>query len=348
MGNTEHIKRPTVISIFIHMIIWLLVLHLEFDLSGLVESFIISFVEQEKYIDHAFLIIPSLIVLFYWNSHYLIPRFLNRKSWWKYLIILGASVLSLLYLGYFSIGLLFQNGYDSQVEPIDFFDHSFILHLIVIGISTSLGISKIAMENAKQKKRAEQKQKEAELKYLNAQFNPHFLYNTLNGIYAQAVEEEAPKTTEAILKLSEIMRYPIKHGLKSKVHLKDEISFIEDYIALQRLRLGEDYPITFEKEGSLEGIEIMPFSLMPLVENAFKYGISQRDKTAILFDLRTTKDTIQFTTKNKINKLEDKASHRTGIENLRLRLNLVYNQSHTLNLTEKDENYWVELILNIV
>ena len=100
------------------------------------------------------------------------------------------------------------------------------------------------------------KQKDAELKYLSNQFNPHFLHNTLNGIYAKAIEENAPKTTELILRLSEIMRYPINQGLKDEVTLREELDFIESYINLQKLRLGDDYPISFQKNGKLEGVNI--------------------------------------------------------------------------------------------
>ena len=324
----------------------MLILHLEFNLLGLLESFIVFFLEGEKYIDEAFLIIPLLIGLFYWNSHYLIPKFLKRDSWWKYIIILCVSFLIFFYSGVFVYKMFFENGYQSGFDDvIDYFDHSLILHLIVIGISTSLGISKIALQNATQKAVAEEKQKEAELKYLRNQFNPHFLFNTLNALYSLSTEEEATKTTEAILKLSEIMRYPINQGLKNKVALKDEILFIENYVALQKLRLGDDYPIIFQKEGDFTDLKIMPLCLIPIVENTFKYGISQRDKPSIYFSIKANNDSIQFLSKNRIIGENNANSHQIGIENLKLRLDIVYNSKYSLNLNKMQNDYSVELIL---
>ncbi len=347
MSKAKKISSHYFLTVFIHIVIWLLVLHLEFNLLGLVESFMMVFVDGVKFIDEAFIIIPTLVLLFYLNSHFLIPKYLNKKSWWKYLLALCLSFLALFYAGVFIGELSYDNGYDSEFDDvIYFFDHSLILHLIVVGISTSLGISKIAMKNAQQKELAQEKQKAAELKYLNAQFNPHFLHNTLNGIYAQAVEEDAHKTTEAILKLSEIMRYPINEGLKNKVSLHDEISFVENYIALQKIRLGNDYPITFEKKGNLKNIEVIPFLLMPFVENSFKYGVSQRDKTAIHLEINSSEKHLIFKIENNITKTENIHSHLIGIENVKLRLDIVYGKNYSLELKETDNKYFVELKIN--
>ena len=150
---------------------------------------------------------------------------------------------------------LFESGFEFEFsEPIEFYDHSLMLHLIVLGISSSLGISYLAMRKERQKNFAEQMQKQAELKYLNAHINPHFIYNTLNGLYAQALEEQAEKTTEYILQLSELMRYPINNVNKKSISLKEEIIFIDNFINLQRLRLGESYPVIFKKTGNLNNI----------------------------------------------------------------------------------------------
>ena len=343
MLNMKKIEPFSVLVAFIHVAIWLLVLQLAFDLFGLYGSFRTLW-EGEAYIDEAFVLIPTLVTLFYWNSHFLVPRYFNRKSWWKYVLGLLISFLVLFHLGYAVITLFFQWGYESGFsDPVGFYDYSLILHLVVIGISTSLGIANIAMKTTKQKEQAEKMQKEAEVKYLNAQINPHFLYNTLNGIYGQALEERAEKTTELILQLSEIMRYPLNNVSKETIPLIDEIAFVEKFITLQRLRLGEAYPITFTQTGNPKQFKIIPFILIPLVENAFKYGVSQKNKSPIDFYLEANENELKFVAKNKKIKSKETTSHLIGISNLEERLKLKYGENSALNISESEEDYIIEL-----
>jgi len=339
----KDIKLFSILTVFIHIAIWMLVIQLQYDLSGLWGSFN-TLLDGVRFVDEAFIAIPTLVVLFYWNSHFLVPNYLSQQSWWKYVLGLLISFLVLFHLGYFIIDILLEKGYESGFdESIHFYDHSLPLHLIVVGISTSLGISNIAMKTAKQKEQAEKMQKEAEMKYLNAQINPHFLYNTLNGIYAQALEDKAEKTTELILQLSEIMRYPLNNISKESIPLTDEVAFIKNFITLQRLRLGEEYPITFNKTGDFSPIKIIPFIIIPLVENAFKYGVSQKNQSPISFHLEIKENELFFLSKNKKITATETKSHLVGIRNLRARLHLKYGKRYSLNITETDRDYTAEL-----
>lgn len=343
MPDFNNVRLSSVLVVLIHTTIWLIVFQLLFNLAGLYDSIrVLS--AGEKYVDEAFLLIPTLIFLFYWNSHFLIPRYLSRKSWWRYLLLLLVSFLSVFYLGYGVVFVLFSKGFQfGFADPIDFYDYSLNLHLLVLGISSSLGISVLLIAKDKQRQHAEQMQQEAELKYLNAQINPHFLYNTLNGLYAQALEEDAEKTAEFTLQLSELMRYPLKNGSKANVLLSEEITFIENFIGLQRLRLGNDYPITFTQKGKLNELRIIPFVLIPFVENAFKYGVSQKDKFPICFNLEVTDGRLKFSSQNNKTSTEKAKSHLVGIENLKRRLDLIYGDNYSLNIVEGNEAYSVSL-----
>lgn len=348
MLKSKNILSTTAFAVVVHTSVWLLVLHLGFNLFGLLESFSLVFFEGEGYIDEAFLIIVTLVLLFYLNSHFLVPKYLNEKSWWKYLLLLIGSTLLSLYSGFFLFIYFIVIGYESGVENADdFFDLSLSIHLIIVGISTSLGINKIAIKNARLKNQAIAKQKESELKYLNNQFNPHFLFNTLNGIYALSTEEEALKTTEAILKLSEIMRYPISEGTKKEIALIQEIEFITDYIELQKLRLGDSYPIRFNFTGNYDYIKIAPLLFIPIIENAFKYGISQKKQSPISFSLSIHNNNLIFLSENEINNT-NVDSHHTGIENLTQRLNLLYGKKHLLTIENKDNNFYVKLEIPVL
>ncbi len=141
------------------------------------------------------------------------------------------------------------------------------------------------------------------------------------------------------------MRYPINQGLKNKVSLAEEVTFVEHYIALQKLRLGEDYPVIFEKKGNLDSFFIIPFVLMPLVENAFKYGISQKNRTPVIFRLSIQNKRLTFSTENAIVRPKDLQSHLVGIKNLKTRLHLVYSQNYLLEHTQSNGIYLVNLQL---
>lgn len=345
MGTKQELKTNGSLSVLIHFVFWAIVLHLLFDIAGLYYSFRELFYEGECRFDDAFIIVPLIIILFYLNTYYLIPHFLHQKSWWKYLIaiVLVFFVSTIIGRGIYQI--LQKFNYHFDLSLMDVTDGLVLFNLLTIGISSSLGISKMAFQNADKKRKAEAKQKEAELKYLNAQVNPHFLFNTLNSIYALSTIEEAPQTTEAILKLSEIMRYPLNEGSQEWVSLEKEIQFLEDYIDLQKIRLGENYPIKFEVKGHLEQSKIPPLLLIPLVENAFKYGVSQKEPTPILITINSQEKQIHFQCVNKIVKPENIQSHNLGINNLKSRLNLIFGTNYTLSNIQKGQEYFVDLKL---
>lgn len=343
-SKQDILNTPTT-KIAIHTILWLLILQLIFDLSGVYLSFKEFYFEGDTRVDEAFFIIPLIIGLFYWNSQILIPKYLNRKSWWKYLLGLIISLFLFLGIGYLCYNWVEQKGYFFEIDLIGFLEFLFLFNLIVIGISTSVALSKIAFQNAAQKRKAEEKQKEAELKYLTAQVNPHFLFNTLNTVYALANEENAHKTTDAILKLSEIMRYPIKEGAKPKVALSKEIKLLDNYLALQKLRLGNDYPIHFEKGEYSESIEIAPLLFIPFVENAIKYGVSSVHKYPISIAVFISPEYLIFKIENTIHKKTDSNSSKLGIENVKRRLKLLYPESHELDISKKENLFLVKLKL---
>jgi len=341
-------KYNTFVKAFFHFVFWALVIDFTFDFIGIYRSFKHLFIARDtNIIDEAFIFLPLAIAFFYWNYTYLTAKYLNEGKWGKYCIGLFLSILFIYFLSDGLYHFFKKTGYDFNLPNHRFLDHGIGFYTQSFLASTSLGVAKTAMNNLSKKREAEEKQKEAELKYLANQFNPHFLHNTLNGIYSKAIEENAPETTEAIVRLSEIMRYPINQGLKSQVSLIEEVQFIEDYIDLQRLRLGKDYPIYFEKEKNLDGINILPLSLIILVENSFKYGVSQKNKTPISFQLKLERSYLHFITENHFKNKENISSHNIGLQNLKSRLQLLYKEKYNLKTEVKEDKYVVVLKLGI-
>ena len=194
--------------------------------------------------------------------------------------------------------------------------------------------------------KAEAEKAMAELSFLKAQINPHFLFNTLNNIYMLSMMN-SEHTSESIMRLSNIMRYVTDDAVKDFVLLKDEIDCIRDYIELQRLRLGADAEINFKIVGNPDQKKIGPIILMTFIENAFKYGVTKKEKTIINISLKIEANTIDFSCENKIYPNASKLERAgVGIDNTQRRLKHLYPGNFNLNITQNNELFSVKLSLN--
>lgn len=186
---------------------------------------------------------------------------------------------------------------------------------------------------------------QAELLALKAQINPHFLFNTLNGIYTLALTN-SPATAESIMKLSNIMRYITDDAGEDFVALKDDVNCINNYISLQRLRLGDKIKICFEVAGDLEGKLVAPLLLMTFVENIFKNGISKHEAAPVTIRLNVSDEAIRLFCQNRIFANHNKVDRLgIGIANTRKRLEHAYPNSHQLSVNTDNGFYTVNLEL---
>lgn len=347
MNPKEGSTLPRAYRVLIHILLWLVFIQIIFDIGGLYYYLTQVISIKETKLDDAFLAIPFMILLFYGNALWLIPRFLKKGNWLKYLASFSIAY-TVWSLGLYSLFIWIEHlGYVFRIDRHEFLDGMFMISILVVLGSLSWSFAKIALQNSQKETLAKQKQQEAELKVLVAQFNPHFLFNTLNGLYGLSSSENAQQTTEAILKLSEIMRYPINKGTNKTVALSEEIDFISDYIDLQKLRFGEDYPIHFLKTHPIGEVEIMPLTFMPLVENAFKYGVSQRNKTPIHLSLTVKDGTLNFTVENEIILDKNVPSFKMGIENLKARLEIVHPDKYSIDLSQTERTYRATLNIQL-
>lgn len=186
----------------------------------------------------------------------------------------------------------------------------------------------------------------SELEYLKQQINPHFLFNALNSIYSLTILNSA-NSSDAVLKLSSILRYMLYETDKDKVQLSDEVEVVENYLGLQQLRLTNKTVVKFDKSGNLEPYRIEPMLLIPILENAFKYGVDSSTLTYIDITLKVSNYKLYFGCINKIVKQNDNVKNSgIGIKNIRRRLDLLYeNGSYKFSTISKDNNFYVELIL---
>ncbi|MFN8311052.1 MAG: histidine kinase [Chitinophagales bacterium] len=177
---------------------------------------------------------------------------------------------------------------------------------------------------------------EAELKFLREQINPHFLFNSINNIYALALEN-SPKTPEVILKLSELLRYMLYDSNKPKVELQSEVNCVESLLELFQLKFPERINVSFEVKGDLKHKMIVPNLFTPLVENAFKHGDFSSNKKAFLDIICVARSNyVYFSVKNSKSPIKDTGNQPggIGIENLKRRFQINYEPSGQLRFDE--------------
>lgn len=184
----------------------------------------------------------------------------------------------------------------------------------------------------------------AENAFLKNQLNPHFLFNTLNNIYSLALNQ-SPKTPEAVMKLSELMRYMLYESNQEKVSLETELTYLNNFIELQKMRYSRQTYIDFEVVGDVSSQRIAPLMLIPFVENAFKHGSVQDVNHPLSIRLLVNQNNLNFMVKNQLaNQNKDKYGG-IGLENIKKRLNLIYPNSYHLEIQNDADSYSTELNL---
>jgi two-component system LytT family sensor kinase len=220
-----------------------------------------------------------------------------------------------------------------------------VIFLMVFVLSTGIKVINQWLKSEQQAKEIATEKLKAELSFLKAQINPHFLFNTLNNIYALA-SAQSDQTAPAVMKLSSIMRYVLTEARNDLVPLQKEILFTSHYIELQKMRLTDKTSIDFTINGDPLGREIAPLLLLPFVENAFKYGISTRECSPIRILLDIKKESLYFSISNQKHfntmlKMADNTG--IGISNTRRRLELLYPGRYELIINDKSNDFTVHL-----
>ncbi len=190
----------------------------------------------------------------------------------------------------------------------------------------------------------------AEVSYLRSQINPHFLFNTFNSIYALAIKENAERTANGMLKLSGMMRYVVSESSSEFVPLEKELSYINDFIELQKLRIDSGVNLEYALKGIPEGKRIAPLLLIPFIENAFKHGVNPDEDSSIRILIDIGEDTLHLFVENNKVSIHHEKNERMGygIENTRNRLSLLYPSNHTLVIVDTSKKYQVNLNLKLL
>ncbi|MGZ3873108.1 MAG: sensor histidine kinase [Mucilaginibacter sp.] len=288
------------------------------------------------------------ISLFYVNYLLLIPAFLNKKKYGMYAVSVAAALI-IYGVGKYGLGLCFKQFVliHSKNEVIsfgEFFLSTSITNLVFLFLSAALKFTVDWFLNERIQRDLENQRLSAELSFLKSQINPHFLFNSLNSIYSLAYQRSAT-TPEAILKLSEIMRYMLYECNDNKVELTKELQYLQNYIDLQKIRFSNKAYIDYKIEGKVDSQQIVPLLLIAFIENAFKHGVANDPLTPIRLLIDVDDDHLHFFIQNKKHHNNRDAVGGIGLNNVKRRLNLLYPNKYNLDIRDETDTYTVELSL---
>lgn len=358
----DTIKNTSSNKILFHGIIWIF-----FILTSLIQFYESPFrINDDFYAQWI-----TGIVLFYLNYFYLVPALLLEKKYWLYFIFVFAliALFMIIRLHYFIPE--FRHLRPENMPPLNKFPHypkfngqlphfrreirqplffkiapSFF-YILIITISAIIRTLSEFYNNQQNKLIAETHRTNTELIYLRKQTNPHFLFNSLNSIYSLA-HKKSDLVPDAIVTLSELMRYMLYETDNKTVALEKEINYIQNYIELQKLRLNNIEDIVINVHGDTKNKFIEPLLLISFVENAFKYGTDYKGAAHVKIKIFILENSLDFWIENTIeNYVKDPENSGIGLANIQNRLDLLYPNAHQLTINQDNKYYRVHLNLSL-
>jgi len=302
------------------------------------------------------LVLTSVVDIFaaYITVYYLLPKFLFKKKYFlfaiTFLVFAAISILfqrAILYFAYpyFYPEYAAKMGTFWHINPF----YSFMNIYTIVAFFAVVKLLKFWYKNQKYKLELENKNKTSELALLRTQLNPHFLFNTLNNIDSLIISNQE-KASDAIIKLSEILRFMIYDTAVEKVSLEKEIGYLRSYISLQKLRLKDPNFVKFDIEGTCAGKYVAPLLFIPFIENAFKHGLKNIESPGIKIKLICSADSIYFEVRNQYNEniiSEKDNTSGIGLANTQRRLELLYPDMFDFVIEKKNGVYSSFLTIKI-
>lgn len=329
---------------FIHGAVWLVLLAI---------LFLINVGEHPERAAVVILLYGALnIAIFYIHYFFINPLLIGAGRYGRalrYIIIVLAVSIAVKYgtALFFEDILLHRRGEGGQYQEMPAWLYSIfalISGLFFMLLSTAVYVISNNFRAREDRKSLETEKLNAELAFLRSQINPHFLFNSLNNIYSLAYQK-SDKTPEAILKLSEIMRYMLYESNEDLVMLEEEINYLENYIELQKLRFKEQVYVDLQERIEEKDHRIMPLLLISFLENAFKHGVSTDVDKPIRIAINVENGRLHFRTENVKSQTHKDQTKGVGLANLKRRLQLGYPGRHTINVVETEDYYSSELFI---
>jgi len=291
-------------------------------------------------------------IIVYFNLYYLIPAYLTQRTLVTYTLLLILSVVIITPIKALVYYFLFA-GSPVYREYVTFNQqYIFALMFFIAAGSTVLKITYDWLWHQRDRKDLETEKMQSELKFLKSQINPHFLFNTLNSIYALTLKK-SDKAPEIVIKLSEMMRYMLYECNERQVPLHKEVQYIRNYVDLEMLRQGQKVRIDFRVEGDIRDQKIAPLIFTPFLENSFKHGVNQISEGFVDILLEVQEKNVILQIENSKPSRQQVVNHRKpsggiGLANVRRRLELLYPDAYDLKITDSSDRYKVHLDVELI
>ncbi len=298
----------------------------------------------------------------YFNLYYLIPRFLEKGQYVVYMVGLVATIIctsALILIGYYGSAYLSSQTFLElyKVAPDQYFHffktNTFPSTIAAMTLAMSIKLTKNWLEARQHQQLLEKEKLETELKFLKSQFNPHFLFNTINSIFV-LIHKNPKMASESLAKFSDLLRYQLYECNEAQIPLSHELAYLNNFIELEKLRQENDLRLDIDIMSPKSGqLTIAPFILMPFIENAFKYAAhSKRGDNWISVRLAFSGHELQYEVANST----PAEQHQTkevltyggiGLKNVQRRLDLIYPNAHELTIQQKEQEFSIRLALQL-
>ena len=294
-------------------------------------------------------ILATHAIVVYFNLYFLVPRFLLNRNYFSYIL----SALLLISAASFPISILtYSLVANQEIQGVVW--SSFFLFLIGLGLLFSIILSmtlkflKDWYDDQQSKRDLQKMQLQSELKFLKTQINPHFLFNSLNNLYALTLikSDLAP---QVVLRLSDILRYVLYETSEGKVDLQKELQHLNDFVALEQMRVGDRIKVEIDLEEPAKDYLIEPMLFLTLIENAFKHGTqSSLDEGWVRIQGKSLVEGYCLLVENAKSIEKQPSTHGgIGLDNLKKRLKYIYPDSHELTVVNDESEYRVTLSIKL-
>jgi sensor histidine kinase YesM len=343
--------------LLLHVLFWSCYLIYEILIWGMVED------AYQRRLISQLIELPVKLAAIYFTIYVLIDRFLIPGKYKTFLILLFSSAIFfgvvLRVLAYHTIYPMFYP--EATNAPLFYWPKILISIFYIYTLAAVAGTFHIIRHWYKHQQAtqlleqtAQQLEKEkldAELKLLKSQINPHFLFNTLNNLYALTLNQPS-RAPEMVYKLSQLMNYMMYDGNQTEVPLEKEIRYIENYIALEKIRYDNHVDVSLNVYDNVEGIMIAPLLLLPFVENSFKHGLSNRISGGwVRIEILLQGNMLVMKVENSKSVPEKEKSIKPvsgiGLRNVKKRLELIYPERYNLQIMDDEETFLVVLKIQL-
>ncbi|HEY3403311.1 MAG TPA: histidine kinase [Ohtaekwangia sp.] len=299
-----------------------------------------------------FMYLPVKIVFTYFILYYLLPRFLLEGRYGVFTIwFVGASFIAGILQRYVAFNIDYPIYYPQYLsDPFLWFPKVVKMFVSIYPVTFSavtIKLLKYWYTNQKAQQVLKEEKLRAELNFLKTQIHPHFLFNTLNNLYALTLKK-SERAPDMVLKLSELINYMLYECTSDEVLLSKEIKFIRNYIDIEKMRYGDKLDIDLRISGDVSDRKIAPLILLPFVENCFKHGASEElQQSWVKVSVDVQPHVILIKVEN--NKASGNGHTRKegiGIQNVKRRMDLLYTNRHELKIMDGEETFLVVLTIN--